>query len=327
MDFIGWGKILAVDMGSIHSSAPAGVSPAPVTGATLVLGASGRVGRLLADAWRQAPPPFRLLWQWRAAGQGGEPGALVWDPLAEPQRLAAIAERAGGIGVLVSLAGVVAGEDLARNTDLGLAALEAARGAGVGHVFLASSAAVYGDSGPGPVAEDAALRPVSPYGAAKAAMEAAVREWSRASGGPGVSCLRIGNVAGADALLTAAKTGSEAPVRLDCDPEGRSPRRSYIGPGALGLVLAALVERAGQGGALPFALNLGLPGPVAMADLLDAAGIPWVARPVPAAPAAHAGLDLARLEALCPFVAGLGGAAAIVADWRAHDAQAPGGGA
>ena len=45
-----------------------------------------------------------------------------------------------------------------------------------------SSAAVYGDLHPGPIAEDAALNPISPYGHHKLLMEQSVAFWGRAFG-------------------------------------------------------------------------------------------------------------------------------------------------
>lgn len=50
--------------------------------------------------------------------------------------------------------------------------LDAARDHRVGHVVMASSSTVYGDTGGTPFHEDQPLRPMSPYGATKAAAEA-----------------------------------------------------------------------------------------------------------------------------------------------------------
>ena len=56
--------------------------------------------------------------------------------------------------------------------------LEAAREAGAAVVFASTGGAIYGDVD-GPAAEDAQLRPVSPYGVAKLAGEAYVAGWGR----------------------------------------------------------------------------------------------------------------------------------------------------
>jgi UDP-glucuronate 4-epimerase len=50
--------------------------------------------------------------------------------------------------------------------------LDAARDSGVGHVVMASSSTVYGDTGGTAFREDQPLRPMSPYGATKVAAEA-----------------------------------------------------------------------------------------------------------------------------------------------------------
>jgi UDP-glucose 4-epimerase len=54
--------------------------------------------------------------------------------------------------------------------------LAAMTGAGVGRLLFASSAAVYGDTGATPAAEDRPPRPVSPYGESKCAAERLVAE-------------------------------------------------------------------------------------------------------------------------------------------------------
>ncbi|OGO47012.1 MAG: hypothetical protein A2W34_08450 [Chloroflexi bacterium RBG_16_64_32] len=72
--------------------------------------------------------------------------------------------------------------------------LEAARREQVRRVVLASSCAVYGDHD-GPVAEDAASRPMSPYASSKLAMEDLARLYTSAFGLQTV-CLRFFNVYG-----------------------------------------------------------------------------------------------------------------------------------
>jgi len=72
--------------------------------------------------------------------------------------------------------------------------LEAARRELVRRVVLASSSAVYGDHD-GPVAEDAASRPMSPYASSKLAMEELARLYTSAMGLQTV-CLRFFNVYG-----------------------------------------------------------------------------------------------------------------------------------
>jgi len=66
------------------------------------------------------------------------------------------------------------------------------------HLLLASSSAVYGDSGPWPVREEAPLRAASRYGRAKIAAEGLVRDWGEQKPRRW-AILRFANAAGADA--------------------------------------------------------------------------------------------------------------------------------
>lgn len=278
----------------------------------LVIGGSGRLGGLLRRAWRggasEAP---ELIWQARRETDfttlGGP--SIVFDPLEMAEKFRAAAQAAD---VVVQLAGVVSGSEaeLARNTDLALATLRAAAGK---PVLLASSAAVYGTPvGDRPCAEDDSPAPAAPYGAAKAAMEAAV------AGQAGAIVLRIGNVAGADALLgRAAPPGGRV---LDILPGGHGPLRSYIGPQALATALARLARLAAAGAELPPLLNLALPGAVAMDALLAAAGEGWQARPAPPGVIARVELDVRRAVKLGLVPALPATAQAIVADLRGLEA-------
>jgi UDP-glucose 4-epimerase len=78
----------------------------------------------------------------------------------------------------------------------GIALLEAMREAGVRRLVFSSTAAVYGLPSSIPVAEDAELRPVNPYGATKLAFESALTWYGEAYGLRSFT-LRYFNVAGA----------------------------------------------------------------------------------------------------------------------------------
>ena len=107
--------------------------------------------------------------------------------------------------------------------------LEACRRSSVRRLVYASSAEVYGRPDRNPVAEDAPLRPISPYGAAKAAAECAVRAWSSSYGirsvilrpfsvyGPGVS---------PDSLV--ATIVRQAASRADIVVADTRPVRDYV---------------------------------------------------------------------------------------------------
>jgi UDP-glucose 4-epimerase len=86
------------------------------------------------------------------------------------------------------------------NTANSRSLLESAVKSGVRHFIFSSTAAVYGNPAVVPVAEDAPLAPMSPYGASKMMTEMMLRDVSAAHGLKHV-ILRYFNVAGADPQL------------------------------------------------------------------------------------------------------------------------------
>jgi len=284
----------------------------------LVLGASGRLGAMLRRVW----PAGQGLWQARAGPESGSgQGGADWlrlDPLAEP---AALADAAGRADAILGLAGVTPaaaarGADMADNIALGLAAVRAGAAARV-PVLLASSVAVYGARG-GVLSETAPLAPVSAYGRAKAEMEARAADLATELG-VAVTSLRIGNVAGADAILGGWRAG----FALDRFADGRTPRRSYIGPATLAHVLGDLALRAARRRDLPGALNIAAPGAVEMGALLDAAGLAWAPRPAPQGAIPEVALDVTALAGLVPLDPKAGTAQMLVAEWRAFAQKPP----
>ena len=126
----------------------------------------------------------------------------------------------------------------------------------------------------------------------------------------GLTLLRIGNIAGADALLG----GNEPGRRVVLDPVAgqNGPERSYIGPTVLAAVFSRLAALVVEGTALPVLLNVAQPGRIAMGDLLDAAGRDWGFGPPNAAVLPRLTLATDRLAALVPLPAA--SAADLVAD-------------
>jgi nucleoside-diphosphate-sugar epimerase len=251
----------------------------------LVVGATGRLGRVLRAGWAGRGDAVPL-WQTRGAVPG--PGWVRWDPVGP--------DPMPDCDAVVDVAGVTRGERLGDNARLAAAIAAAARGRRVLH---AGSIAAYGDTGAA-AAEDRPLRPRAPYGAAKAAAEAAVA-------GRAV-VMRIGNVIGADALEAAVQAG---PVVMDRFPGGHGPRRSCIGPGAFADVVAALARAP----LLPPVVNVAQPGPLDLADILDAAGVAFAWRAAPPAAVPLAAMDVGRLAALVPLPPA--DPATIAAEWRA----------
>lgn len=275
----------------------------------LVTGAGGRLGRFLRAAWGgRTDLPFTPLYAQRSGA------ALQGPPLAWPMGAAAYDGPSLKGGVLLHLAG--GRGDLADNTRLALIAAEVAAAEGAAALLIASSSAVYAPA-EGPMDESALPGPLAPYGAAKAAMEAAVTAWAsgRAAAGlagPKITFLRIGNVFGADQLIGGAPLDAPRLLTPVAGAEG-GPLRSYIGPESFAEVIAALVARALAKGDLPEILNLALSPPVRMADLLTAAGLTWAYGAEPA-PLPALELSLARLAALVPLP--VADPAGMAAEWR-----------
>lgn len=282
-----------------------------MVGRVLVLGASGRIGRMLRH---HGLPGVTACWQFR--DRVDQPGAVIFDPAAEDR----FSDR---LDAVLCLSGVVSGDPaaLAVNSTLALAALEIGAGCGAKRVFLASSAAVYGGAAL-PLSEDAPRNPQNAYGHAKAMMEDAAQARAAQLGLP-LTILRIGNVAGADALLGQQ---AQAAITLDRFADGQGPRRSYIGPQDLSAVMAALLRLGAAGGDLPLILNLALPGAVDMADLLRAAGRDFAWRDAPATALSTVVLDVARLARYVPLPTAPAThtpathliAARIVGDWQRY---------
>ena len=254
----------------------------------LALGSGGKLGSLLKSAWPKTGP-VTPIWH------GGIGADLHFDICAEPR---ALSDSIGGCDAILLLAGVTThrkDRPFSENISLAKTVLDAAE---TRPVLLASTAAVYGRT-TGDLREDVLPNPESEYGISKWQME------QLASTYPRTSCLRIGNVAGADALLGTSKDS----YRLEQFDDRSYPTRSYIGPALLAATLAKLAVLHAS---LPLRLNIACPEPVSMADLLQAAGKPWQAVPAPPSAIKVVHLDTSQLWARLPKPEST--AAAIVAD-------------
>jgi UDP-glucose 4-epimerase len=265
----------------------------PILGADrkwLLVGGTGRVGTLMRPHWAGClPRGVQLVEQHRnPTRQDG----LYWLPLES-----GLPEHCRPEAMIV-LSGILPGlGNLDNNVHIGEAVLQSAVTTGVQRVLLASSQAVYKVGDGLPMAEDAPTLPVGHYGAAKLAMERAVERFRRAD--IDLCCLRIGNVAGADAMLiNAAKATTDSPVKIDRFGTGSGPVRSYIGPATLARVLVALLLNPFP---LPPVLNVAAPQPVAMADLVVATGRPFQFCPAPATAIERIILDCSLLSDMFVF--------------------------
>jgi len=131
------------------------------------------------------------------------------------QELVAALIRDNGIDAIIHFAASIVVPDSVRdplgyyrnNTANTRALIETAVDCGVKHFIFSSTAAVYGNPAIVPVAEDAPLMPVSPYGWSKLMSEVMLRDTSAAHG-LGHVILRYFNVAGADPKR---RTGQSTP--------------------------------------------------------------------------------------------------------------------
>lgn len=269
----------------------------------MIVGAGGRVGRLLTPAFRALGVADQLCLAHRASERlAADYDELRWDPLTGPAPFADwVAENSAPSAVLV-LAGSTPSTrgEMDANVAVAQAVLTAV---GDVRVLLASSSAVYGAGRTEPWGEDDTAEPSTPYGVAKLEME-------RACAAPNVTSLRIGNVAGADALLT----NPARPLEIHRFAGGLGPRRSYIGPISLARVIWGLATAPD---ALPPILNLGTPAPVDMADLAEAAGLPWTWQDAPDTAIGNLTLDCTALERLVGFEPTESTARALVRQWQA----------
>ncbi|WP_299608013.1 NAD(P)-dependent oxidoreductase [uncultured Tateyamaria sp.] len=248
----------------------------------VMLGAGGKLGQLLRPRW-----PGDATWTTRAEANIDDPAAL---------------ERAlTGADVIFCFAGATpsSGAPMDVNVTVARKALDAAQGA---HVFLFSSAAVYGAL-QGPLSEDGPTSAQSPYAQSKLEMEQMAADHANPC-----TVLRLGNVAGADAILGNWKPG----FQLDQLDDGTTPSRSYIGPTKLAQVLNALTMQTH----LPKILNVAAPGTVPMGDLLDAAGLAWTSKPATNSTITKVHLDTTALEEHVAFTPADSTATGIVNDWR-----------
>lgn len=282
----------------------------------LVMGATGRIGAILRRFW---PDPqentaheTRVLWQTRHNPPEKTLNWLHLDPLGDP---AGLRRAVQSCEVVLCLAGVTqaavqAGTgQMADNISLAEAAVQAAARTGAkngARVFLASSAAVYGNQ-TGVLTESCALTPLTDYGRAKATMETRATQLGAELGVP-VCSLRIGNIAGIDAILGGWRPG----FRLDQFADGRTPRRSYIGGQTLARVLGDLL----RADALPAVLNVATPGMIEMGALLDAAGLAWQTQPAPDSAIAGICLSTLALERFTSLTGIEGRAPEMVRQWR-----------
>lgn len=170
----------------------------------LVTGGAGYIGGVTAALLRDQSHEVEILDDLSTGHRGAVPDGTVFHEgsLHDPELLETVFTRPFDAVVhfaAFSLVGESVHDPLKywRNNVGGtLALLERVARGGAGRFVFSSSAAVYGEPDCVPITEDAALRPVNPYGQTKLAMECALADAAAAAGFAAVA-LRYFNAAGA----------------------------------------------------------------------------------------------------------------------------------
>jgi len=177
----------------------------------------------LSTGFRWAAPPAATL----VVGDVGD------------QDLVRVLLRKHGVSAIIHFAGsIIVPESVTdplgyyhNNTVKSRALIEVAVATGVKHFIFSSTAAVYGNPQENPVAETAALAPMSPYGSSKLMTEIMLADAGRAYG-LGWVVLRYFNVAGADPK---GRTGQSTPkathlIKVACETAlGKRPLLEVFG--------------------------------------------------------------------------------------------------
>jgi len=171
----------------------------------LVTGGAGYVGSVSVEAFLAAGHDLVVLDDLTTGHRAAVPAgaSLVVGSYGDGPAVEALLRDEGIEAILHSAARSLVGESIREparyyrdNVAGGIALLESARAAGVDRVVFSSTAAVYGVPDATPIPEDAALRPINPYGETKRTFEGALAWYGRAYGLRSVT-LRYFNVAGA----------------------------------------------------------------------------------------------------------------------------------
>lgn len=261
---------------------------------TIILGSSGKLGGIL----RRHSNRNGLGW----VSQRSRP---TWPLVERPETSAPWPKG----GTIINMAGLTSGTDgdlQTANVQYVQKLLEQAASAGIAHVILASSAAVYGHGTGQPLPETTGLAPLTPYGRSKAQMEEIAIKFSARQSAPKITILRIGNVAGSDALTKSATQAINAnrPLVLHQFGNGVTPIRSYLGPQDLARSTEALVPPPDD--SVRF-LNIARPDPIAFEDLLLAyrstthPGLRWTLADAPDDTPARVVLDTTELQKVIRF--------------------------
>lgn len=246
---------------------------------TTILGANGKLGAILAHFATCAA----LEWQTQTRVNGAD---VLWSGAFDDPAVGAVFAQGATLINMIGYTGP--DEEMLHDTNVRFVKdlLTKAAKTGVAHVVLASSAAVYGTGNDTLFDENDPMRPISPYGVSKSAMEDVAYRFATKSASPAITILRIGNIVGADALSAAANRHVKAnkPMPLHRFSDGTAALRSYIGPRDLFDVVRTLSQ---PHDSPPRVINVAHPQPVALDSILHAykthliPNLEWVDTPTP----------------------------------------------
>jgi UDP-glucose 4-epimerase len=167
----------------------------------LVTGAAGFIGRAVVAALRRRGVAVTAVDREPPDSSWDDGVHVVTGDLAEQETcVAAFETRPTAVVHLAALTSVLRSVDapmqtFAQNVTITQVLLELSRGSGVDRFVLASTNAVVGDVGTATITADLPLRPLTPYGATKAACEMLLSAYS-GSYGMATAALRFTNVYG-----------------------------------------------------------------------------------------------------------------------------------
>lgn len=280
-----------------------------------LIGSTGRVGQMVTNNWRHSRRPWaNAPVQSRYMQEPASAKHIPWD-ITEQGKTGLLnwMQTFGQLDCLVVLAGTTpaTGQNMQDNLTLTKRYIEAFAELGLKRVLFASSSAVYGAGDGTPLNEDSNCVPLNEYGKSKLQMEKYLSE--KRSDCIEICCLRIGNVVGADALLSNAD--QKKITSIDIFNNGRGPLRSYIGPRDLADVLGQLATTES---ALPFTLNVAASEPIYMDDLAGAAQLEWRPRPAPPTAIQNITLNCDKLETLVHLPEASSKPIRMTSDWKRH---------
>ncbi|MFD2184193.1 UDP-glucose 4-epimerase GalE [Rhodoplanes azumiensis] len=184
----------------------------------LVTGGAGYIGSHMVHALVDAGEPVVVLDNLSTGFRAAVPEAatLVTGDTGDAALVSRLIAEHGVDSIIHFAASIVVPESVAEplkyyrnNTANTRSMIQCAVEGGVKHFIFSSTAAVYGNPAQVPVAEDATLAPMSPYGSSKLMSEIMLRDATLAHG-LGHVILRYFNVAGADPAMRTGQSTKNA---------------------------------------------------------------------------------------------------------------------